>query len=244
MPPPEGAENRALYKQAHWAITHGTVTQNNLKEAPPEAPPKSPRRGFRAGALLQKLKPPSLDKLKCRALSALLSRESAGAKEKVAKLRALFPEASPRELAYKLTEEKKKLAGLAGGLSGGMGFLGIPVDMAAMAWLQASLLAEVASVFEVNIKTPHAAQQALALLEEADGVPFLWRMLPKTLGGAAVLASKRLGALGKAVPVLSAPLSAYLSHRHLQAVGEAAIRCYDGFPRAHRKLREFIQPNP
>jgi hypothetical protein len=189
---------------------------------------------------------PNVAKLKYRALRALLRRESSGAQEKVAKLRELYPEASPRELAYKLVEEKKKLAGIVGGVSGSMGFFGIPVDAAAMAWLQASLLAEIAGVFEVNVRTARGVEQAMALLDGAGGVSFGWRMLPKTLGATAAALSKRLGALGfgKAVPILSAPLSAYLNHRHLQAVGEEAIRRYDGFPKAHRKLRQFIQPRP
>ena len=196
--------------------------------------------------MLQKLRPFRFAKLRHRTFQALLARSLPGAKEKVARLKELYPEASPRELAYKLLEEKKTLASLAGGVSGSLGFVGIPMDMVAMTWLQASLLAEIASLFEINIHTARSAQEALELLNKANGLPLWWRMLPKTLGGAAALLSKRLGTFGfgKAIPLLSAPLSAYFNHRHLQAVGEEAIRRYNSFPQARQKLRQLLQPHP
>ena len=218
------------------------MTQN----IPDKNNPKDNPRNNLLPRVFQKLKPFGFSKLKYHTFKALLTRESLGAKGKVAQLQKLYPEASPRELAYKLVEEKKNLAGLVGGIAGSMGFLGIPMDMLATTWLQASLLAEVASVFEVNVRTARGVKQALELADNANGVHPFWRVLPKTLSGAAMALSKRLGSfgIGKALPVVSAPVSAYLNLRHLQAIGEEAIRHYDGFPKARQKLRQFMQQNP
>jgi hypothetical protein len=47
-----------------------------------------------------------------------------------------------------------------------------------------------------------------------------------------------LETIGKAVPLVAAPISAYLNNQHIQSVGDQAIRHYDGFDKAAEKTRK------
>jgi len=44
-----------------------------------------------------------------------------------------------------------------------------------------------------------------------------------------------LKAIGRALPLVAAPVSAYLNNQHIQQVGEEAIRFYEGFAKSHEK---------
>jgi hypothetical protein len=79
----------------------------------------------------------------------------------------------------------------------------------------------------------------LGVLGEANGVGPLQRAGPKVLGRvAAVLAEKSgFAQFGRAMPLVAAPLTAWLNNHHIQVVGEAALRQYDGFQRAAAKTR-------
>jgi hypothetical protein len=46
-----------------------------------------------------------------------------------------------------------------------------------------------------------------------------------------------LKTFGRAVPLIAAPISAYLNNRHIQEVGDEAMRHYAGFDKAHRKAK-------
>jgi hypothetical protein len=72
------------------------------------------------------------------------------------------------------------------------------------------------------------------LFGHTQGLGSLQRASPLVLGrvARALLNKGGLVTMGRIVPVVSAPLSAYLNNRHLQAVGEEAVRHYDGFRRA------------
>ena len=40
------------------------------------------------------------------------------------------------------------------------------------------------------------------------------------------------------MPLVAAPVSAYLNNQHIQQVGDEAVRHYDGFAAAHEKTRK------
>jgi hypothetical protein len=52
-----------------------------------------------------------------------------------------------------------------------------------------------------------------------------------------ILEKSGLRGLGRALPLVAAPVGAYLNNRHIQAIGEAAVRHYDGFERASTKSK-------
>ena len=44
-----------------------------------------------------------------------------------------------------------------------------------------------------------------------------------------------LKAVGRALPLIAAPITAYLNNQHIQSVGDEAIRFYEGFGKAQKK---------
>ena len=63
---------------------------------------------------------------------------------------------------------------------------------------------------------------------------------PKVLGSiaAVLLARGGLKGLSRAMPLVAAPISAYLNNHHIQQVGESAVRHYDGWVHAHEKSQK------
>jgi hypothetical protein len=39
------------------------------------------------------------------------------------------------------------------------------------------------------------------------------------------------------MPLVAAPITAYLNNQHIQSVGEQAVRFYEGFDKAHAKAK-------
>jgi hypothetical protein len=81
------------------------------------------------------------------------------------------------------------------------------------------------------LKSERARSEVLDLLGYANGVDQLHVLLrtgPKLLARVVqvLLARKGLITLGRALPVLAAPISAHINNRDIQRAGEAALRYY------------------
>ncbi len=191
-------------------------------------------------AFMKMLSPASLKKLANRRVNDLIVSEATRAKKKLEDLEQRYPSAGPRELAQRLIDAKKNFASMVGGVSGIFGVVTVPADLLVMVYLQLSLLAEVATLYKVNLKGEAAQKELLDLFGYANGVGPLQRASPKVLGKlVAVLLSKGgLEGLGKAMPLVAAPISAYLNNQHIQSVGDHAVRHYDGFTHAHEKTKK------
>jgi hypothetical protein len=50
-----------------------------------------------------------------------------------------------------------------------------------------------------------------------------------------------LHTLGRAMPLVAAPVTAYFNNQHIQMVGEQAVRFYEGFDKAHAKAKAHRQ---
>lgn len=185
------------------------------------------------------LTPAELKKLAGAKLSDVVLQEIARSRTRVAELEKRFPSAAPKELAQHLIEGKKALASMAGGVSGVFGLISVPADMVFMAWLQIILLVDVATLYKVNLKSERSRGELLDLLGYANGLGPLQRSSPKVLGSLAarLLAKGGLPTLGRAMPLVAAPITAYLNNQHIQAVGDQALRFYEGFDKAHAKAR-------
>jgi hypothetical protein len=187
----------------------------------------------------KQLSPAEVKKLAGAKLSDIVLQEIARSRMRVDELQKRYPTAGAKELAQHLIDGKKALAGMAGGVSGVFGLISVPADLLFMAWLQIILLVDVATVYKVNLKSERARAELLDLFGYANGMGPLQRSSPKVLGGlAAKLAIKGgLPTLGRAMPLVAAPITAYLNNQHIQAVGEQAVRFYEGFDKAHAKAR-------
>ena len=155
-------------------------------------------------------------------------------------LHQAYPSAGPRELAQRLIDSKKGIAGVVGGVSGVFGVVTLPLDLVAMMYLQIMLLCDVGTLYKVNLKTDRARKELLDLFGYSNGIGPMTRSSPKVLGKvvAVLLEKGGLSTLGRAMPLVAAPISAYLNNQHIQKVGDEALRHYSGFSKAHEKTKK------
>ena len=180
---------------------------------------------------LLQLSPKNLKKMGNTQLSELIEKEAVRARVKVDELQQRYPSAGPRELSQRLIDSKKNLASMVGGMTGVFGAITVPIDLVGMVYLQLSLLTEVATVFKLSLKSERERQELIDLLGYSNGIGPVQRSGPKVVGSLAALLLARGGlkGLSRAMPLLAAPISAYLNNQHIQQVGESAVRHYDGF---------------
>ncbi|QSQ22374.1 hypothetical protein JY651_45880 [Pyxidicoccus parkwayensis] len=190
-------------------------------------------------AFMKKLTPSEMKKLGSTKLSDIIHAEVARARVRVAELEKRYPNTPPKELAQRLIDEKKNLAGMVGGVSGVFGLVALPADLLFMAYLQIILLTDVATLYKANLKTERARGEMLDLFGYANGLGPLHRAGPKVMGKLAAMLLEKGGmhTLGRAMPLVAAPITAYFNNQHIQMVGEQAVRFYEGFDKAHAKAK-------
>lgn len=164
-------------------------------------------------------------------LSRLYFDELVRARRRVDELRERYPSAGTPELAQRLIDAKKTWAGAGGALSGLFGLVSVPADLALVTVLQLSLIIEIALLHKANLKSERARGEVFDVLGYANGrdtVNLASRVGPKLLGRLAkrMLSRGGLEALGRAVPIVAAPLSAHLNNRDIQRAGSSALRFY------------------
>lgn len=188
---------------------------------------------------MRKLTPRELKKLANQRLSDVVLSSVARSRRRVSALIRRYPSAEQRELAQRLIDTKKEIASMVGGVSGVFGLVSLPADLLVMSWLQIGLLVDIATLHGVNLKSPRARRELLDLFAYANGLGPLQRAGPKVLGKVAgkLLERSGLTTFGRALPLVAAPVTAYLNNRHIQSVGDQALRYYHGFRRAHEKRR-------
>jgi len=186
------------------------------------------------------LSPRRLKALASQRVSDLLEQEAGRARRTVDGLSRRYPSATPRELAQRCVDQKKSVAGVVGGVTGIFGLVTVPLDLVGMVYLQLALLAEVATVFKVSLKSERARTELLDLFGYANGLGPVQRASPKVVGSLAALLLARGGltSFSRAMPLVAAPISAYLNNQHIQQVGDAAVRHYEGWSKAHEKSRK------
>lgn len=184
--------------------------------------------------------PSNLRRLGNQRLSDLVSRDAERAKKKLEDLTQRYPSAGPREIAQRFIDDKKTMASLIGGVSGIFGVLSVPPDLVVMTYLQLQLITEIATLYKVNLKSESARGELLDLFGYVNGIGPVQRASPKVLAKLAsyLLTKGGLHSIGKSVPLVAAPISAYLNNQHIQSVGDQAIRHYDGFDKAAEKTRK------
>jgi hypothetical protein len=188
---------------------------------------------------VKKLTPAELKKLADTKLTDLVENEVPRSRKRVLELEQRYPSASVRERAQRLIDEKKHLASMSGGILGVFGLIGLPMDLTMMAWLQLTLLVDLATLYKVNLKGTRARDELLELYGYTTGVGKVQRSGPRVLGKVAevLLTKGGMNTLGRAMPLVAAPVTAYLNNQHIQKVGDHAVRFYEGFDKAHAKTR-------
>lgn len=190
--------------------------------------------------VVKTLTPANLKKIGNTQLSELIEKEAVRARAKVDEMQQRYPSAGPRELSQRMIDSKKSVASMVGGITGVFGVFTVPVDLVGMVYLQLSLLTEVATVFKLSLKSERERQELIDLLGYSNGIGPLQRSGPKVVSSVAALLLARGGlkGLSRAMPLVAAPISAYLNNQHIQQVGESAVRHYDGWVHAHEKSQK------
>jgi uncharacterized protein (DUF697 family) len=172
-------------------------------------------------------------------ITDLIDAEVPKARGRIAELKRLYPSAATRELGQRLIDSKKSLAGMVGGVSGMFGLASVPADLMAMAYLQLMLLTELATLYGTNLKSEHARNDLMEFFGYANGIGPVRRTGPRLLStvAAKVLERGGLQSIGRALPLVAAPVTAYLNNKHIQEIGDEALRHYEGFGKAQKKIR-------
>lgn len=191
-------------------------------------------------AFYDSLSPSKLKSLANERLSDLIDKEAVRARTSLDDLQQRYPSAGPRELSQRYIDSRKQAASVLGGVTGVFGAVTVPVDLVGMVYLQLALLVEIGTVFKADFKNERGKKDVLDLFGYANGIGPIERASPKVLGSLAamVLTKTGLKALGRAMPLVAAPISAYLNNQHVQRVGDSAIRHYDGWVHAHEKSKK------
>lgn len=155
--------------------------------------------------------------------------EIARARRRIHALERRYPSAAPRELGERLIDSKKRLGSTTGAISGLFGLVSIPADLVLITYFQCVLLVEVGTLYKANLKSERGRDELLDLLGYANGVGPIVRAGPKLLGRLALTLFERGGlpALGRAFPVVAAPVTAYLNGKAIERVGQEAVRFYE-----------------
>jgi uncharacterized protein (DUF697 family) len=190
-------------------------------------------------AFLKALRPSSVRRLGLLRMEDVVGLEAKRARTRIQTLRGRYPSAGPREVGQHVIDSAKSLAALSGSVSGVFGLASVPADLVVMAWLQIRMMADIATAYGVDLRFRRARTELLGVLGEANGVGALQRSGPKLVGKVATVLAERggLSSVGRAMPLIAAPVTAWLNNHHIQLVGEAALRQYDGFQRASAKTR-------
>jgi len=186
---------------------------------------------------LGRLSPANLRGLARTRVNDVVLRELGRSRDRVGELDRRYPSADEREKAQRLIDGKKAIAGAVGGVSGVFGLVSVPADLLVMTYLQLVLLVDIATLYKANLKSVRGRSELLDVLGYANGVGPFQRAGPKMLGSLAgkLLERGGLGTVGRALPLVAAPITAYLNNQHIQAVGDEAVRFYEGFSKARKK---------
>jgi hypothetical protein len=170
-----------------------------------------------------------------RNLEDWLLAEIGRARTRLAELRHEHPHAGTDELAKRLIEGKKQLAARGGAVTGLFGIAAVPADVAFLGYLELTLAIELAVLHGVNLKAPGGRQQLFDLFGYQGLGWSLGPLLPALAAraGRSILRRSAWKAVGRTVPVLAAPLVAWLNNREIQRLGDAAQLSFGAFRRLH-----------
>lgn len=172
--------------------------------------------------------PSQLREMANEQLSKLIVAEVGRSRARIAELRRVYPSASINELAERLADAKKSIAGTSGAISGVFGVASVPVDLVLVAYLQLAVMIDVACLYGANLKTQKAQDELIDLLGYANGADPVVRASPRVLGQVAFLLLKSGGMkqVGRLFPVVASPLTAWLNNKAIVRACHEAIVFY------------------
>lgn len=180
--------------------------------------------------------PRQLKELAGSQFSRLVLSEIGRSRDRISELQRTYPSAGIPEIAQRLTDAKKAIASTSGALSGLFGLVSVPLDLVLVAYLQLSLMVDIGTLHKANLKSTRAQGELLDLLGYANGAGPAVRASPRVFGRVAATLLQRGGLprLGRAVPVIASPITAWLNHQAIARAGREALLFYGRQPRRTR----------
>lgn len=177
---------------------------------------------------MPKISPAQLKALANAQLSNLIVAEVGRAKARIAELKRVYPSATPAELAERLADAKKTIAGTSGAVSGIFGIVSVPLDLVLIAYLQLAVMIDVAVLHGANLKSTRAQDELIDLLNYANGLDPVVRASPRVLGQIAFSLLRRgsFSQFGRAIPVIASPVTAWLNNKAIVRACREAIVFY------------------
>ena len=161
-------------------------------------------------------------------LAELIRQEKRRAQIHIKIIRYTEPDASSDRLSEIMLSRWTKLASIEGGMTGAAGVLGIPTNLLLFSYCQLAAAVSVAEAYNYSLEGRAGEDAILALLGDVHGINDLVRSGPRVFGALAKTIALRhsLPALGRAIPLVAAPISAKLNERDMRRLGREARRIF------------------
>lgn len=159
-------------------------------------------------------------------LRDLVQQERRRAQAHIAFIRRGEPQASQDRVALVMLERWKKVAAVEGGVTGALGFLGIPINLLLFVYFQIALVVSIAEAYDTPLEGDAGEDALLGVLGRAHGIEDVLRSSPRVLGAIAKAIALKygFGALGRIVPLIASPIAARLNEKDMEKLGNEALR--------------------
>jgi hypothetical protein len=159
-------------------------------------------------------------------LRDLIVQERQRARTHIELIRRGEPSASRDRIARVILDRWKKVASFEGGLTGTLGFAGIPLNSLLFAYFQVAVIVSIAESYDTPLEGDQGEELLLSVLGRAHGVEDVLRSTPRVLGALAKSIAVRhgLAGLGRLVPLVAAPIAARLNEQAMERTGEEALQ--------------------
>lgn len=161
-----------------------------------------------------------------KSLGELIAQERKRAQLHIHIIRQMEPTASRDRIANVVLGRWTRVASVEGGLTGAMGFLGVPFNLVLFTYMQVAMVVSIAEAYEIALEGAPGEDAVLSVIGEAHGIDDVLRASPRVLGAVARALALRhgLGTVGRLVPMVAAPISAKLNQREMLRTGSEAMR--------------------
>ena len=166
-------------------------------------------------------------------LAELVKAERRRAQLHMSVVRRSEPTISKDRLANLMIDRWKKLASIEGGMTGAIGFVGVPINLLLLTYCQIALIVSIAEVYDVSLEGDAGEDALLGVLGRAHGVEDLLRSTPRVLAAVAKALALKHGfsTLGRLVPLVASPIAAKLNERDMERLGQEALRRFGNIVR-------------
>lgn len=159
-------------------------------------------------------------------LRDLIAQERLRAQAHIGLIRRTEPSASRDRIATILLQRWTKVASVEGGITGALGFVGVPLNLLLFVYFEIALIVSVAEAYDVPLEGSTGEEALLGVLGRAHGVEDILRTTPRVLGSIARAIAVRHGfsTLGRLVPLIASPIAAKINERDMDRLGVEALR--------------------